>query len=82
LVSQAGTEARLRRRLEDWGGMVARIGFPGVPLVERFLLADVHADLPLPRDAVSVWWEQRTGYDALGVQSAEWTYLPDSPPAC
>lgn len=33
----------------------AGIGFPGVPLVERFLLADVHADLPGSRDTVSVW---------------------------
>jgi 4,5-epoxidase len=31
------------------------IGFPGVPPAERFLLADVHVDLPLPHDAVSVW---------------------------
>ena len=31
------------------------IEFPGVPLVERFLLADVHVDLALPRDAVAVW---------------------------
>ncbi len=31
------------------------IEFPGVPLVERFLLADMHVDLPLPRDAVAVW---------------------------
>ncbi len=28
----------------------AGVGFPGVPLVERFLLADVHADLDRPRD--------------------------------
>ncbi|HEX4247068.1 MAG TPA: FAD-dependent monooxygenase [Pseudonocardia sp.] len=28
------------------------IGFPGVPLVERFLLADVHAELDRPRDTV------------------------------
>jgi 4,5-epoxidase len=33
----------------------AGIGFPGVPLVERFLLADVRAALPLPRDGVTVW---------------------------
>ncbi|MGH3872707.1 MAG: FAD-dependent monooxygenase [Pseudonocardiaceae bacterium] len=33
----------------------AHIGFPGVPLVERFLLADVQAELPLPRDTVAVW---------------------------
>ena len=26
------------------------VGFPGVPLVERFLLADVHADLDRPRE--------------------------------
>ena len=31
------------------------VGFPGVPLVERFLLADVHATLERPRDAASVW---------------------------
>jgi len=31
------------------------IGFPGVPLGERFLLADVRAELPLARDGVSVW---------------------------
>jgi 4,5-epoxidase len=31
------------------------IAFPGVPLVERFLIADVRADLGRPRDAASVW---------------------------
>ena len=33
----------------------AGIGFPGVPLIERFLVADIHADLPLERTAVSTW---------------------------
>lgn len=33
----------------------ADIGFPGAPLGERFLLADVRAELPLPRDGVTVW---------------------------
>jgi 4,5-epoxidase len=33
----------------------AGIEFPGVPLVERFLLADVHVELGLPRDTVAVW---------------------------
>jgi 4,5-epoxidase len=33
----------------------AGIEFPGVPLIERFLLADVHIDLGLPRDTVAVW---------------------------
>jgi 2-polyprenyl-6-methoxyphenol hydroxylase-like FAD-dependent oxidoreductase len=27
-----------------------RVGFPGVPLIEHFLLADVHADIDRPRD--------------------------------
>lgn len=33
----------------------AGIGFPGAALVEHFLLADAHANLPLPRDTVSTW---------------------------
>lgn len=33
----------------------AGIPFPGVPLGERFLLADVRAPLPLTREAVSRW---------------------------
>ncbi|MFI9383026.1 FAD-dependent monooxygenase [Kutzneria sp. NPDC052558] len=31
------------------------IDFPGVPLAERFLLADVHLDWPLPREGVTAW---------------------------
>ena len=34
---------------------LAGIGFPGVPLTERFLLADVHMDWPLPRGGVTTW---------------------------
>lgn len=34
---------------------LAGISFPGVPIIERFLLADVHADLPVPRDSAAVW---------------------------
>jgi 4,5-epoxidase len=34
---------------------LAGIGFPGVPLSESFLLADLHADLPLSRNAVHTW---------------------------
>jgi 4,5-epoxidase len=33
----------------------AGIEFPGVPLAERFLLADMHADLGVARDTVLVW---------------------------
>ncbi|MEU6708158.1 FAD-dependent oxidoreductase [Streptomyces wuyuanensis] len=33
----------------------AGIDFPGVSVIENFLLADVQADLPVPADTVSVW---------------------------
>ncbi|MFJ6935494.1 FAD-dependent monooxygenase [Streptomyces sp. NPDC101132] len=47
VVGCDGAHSRIRK--------AAAIGFPGVPLVEGFLLADVRAGLPLPREAVSVW---------------------------
>lgn len=47
VVGCDGAHSRVRR--------AAGIGFPGVPLVERFLLADVRAELPLARDTVAVW---------------------------
>lgn len=47
VVGCDGAHSRVRK--------AAGIGFPGVPLVERFLLADVRAELPLARDSVAVW---------------------------
>ncbi|MFI2372106.1 FAD-dependent monooxygenase [Streptomyces sp. NPDC018833] len=47
LVGCDGAHSRVRKS--------AGIEFPGVAVIERFLLADVRAELPLPRDAVSVW---------------------------
>ncbi|MFJ9968766.1 FAD-dependent monooxygenase [Streptomyces avermitilis] len=47
LVGCDGAHSRVRK--------AAGIEFPGVAVIERFLLADVRAELPLPRDAVSVW---------------------------
>ncbi|EST38787.1 hypothetical protein N566_05565 [Streptomycetaceae bacterium MP113-05] len=47
LVGCDGAHSRVRK--------AAGIGFPGVAVIERFLLADVRAELPLPHDAVSVW---------------------------
>ncbi|MGH3983133.1 MAG: FAD-dependent monooxygenase [Pseudonocardiaceae bacterium] len=44
-----GAHSRVRR--------AAGIGFSGVRLVERFLLADVRAELPLARDTVVVWFD-------------------------
>jgi 2-polyprenyl-6-methoxyphenol hydroxylase-like FAD-dependent oxidoreductase len=54
VVGCDGAQSVVRR----WAG----IGFPGVPLVERFLIADVQATLDRPRDAVSVWLD---GAEAL-----------------
>jgi 4,5-epoxidase len=34
---------------------LAGIPFPGVPIIERFVLADVHADIPLDRDGTHLW---------------------------
>ncbi|MEV0993209.1 FAD-dependent monooxygenase [Streptomyces sp. NPDC049949] len=47
LVGCDGAHSRVRK--------AAGIDFPGVPVIERFLLADVKARLPVPRDTVSVW---------------------------
>ncbi|OEV11873.1 FAD-dependent monooxygenase [Streptomyces nanshensis] len=47
LVGCDGAHSRVRR--------AAGIGFPGAAVIERFHLADVRAELPLPRDAASVW---------------------------
>ncbi len=47
LVGCDGAHSRVRE--------LAGVAFPGAPLAERFLLADVHADLPLARDSIHVW---------------------------
>ncbi len=47
MVGCDGAHSRVRN--------VAGIGFPGVQIIERFLLADVVAELPVPRDAAAVW---------------------------
>ncbi|MGB7797779.1 MAG: FAD-dependent monooxygenase [Pseudonocardiaceae bacterium] len=47
IVGCDGAHSRVRN--------LAGIGFPGVRIIERFLLADVHADLPVPRDSAAVW---------------------------
>ncbi|HSK61507.1 MAG TPA: FAD-dependent oxidoreductase, partial [Actinomycetospora sp.] len=47
VVGADGAHSRVREQ--------AGIGFPGVPLAERFVLADVHADLPMPRTAVTTF---------------------------
>jgi 2-polyprenyl-6-methoxyphenol hydroxylase-like FAD-dependent oxidoreductase len=47
LVGADGAHSVVRKALA--------IDFPGVPIVERFLLADVHADVDRPRDGAHVW---------------------------
>ncbi|MEJ8661876.1 FAD-dependent oxidoreductase [Streptomyces sp. MS1.AVA.4] len=47
LIGCDGAHSRVRK--------AAGIDFPGVSVIENFLLADVQADLPLPPDTVSVW---------------------------
>ncbi|WP_327686410.1 FAD-dependent monooxygenase [Streptomyces sp. NBC_00467] len=47
LIGCDGAHSRVRK--------AAEIGFPGVSVIENFLLADVRADLPIPADTVSVW---------------------------
>jgi 4,5-epoxidase len=49
LVGCDGAHSRVRE--------LTGVGFPGVPLAERFLLVDVHADLPLSRHSIYSWLE-------------------------
>src|SRR5918996_693960 len=79
VISQADVEAELRRRVSELGGEIvlgcdgahsrvrelAGVGFPGVPLAERFLLVDVHADLPLSRHSICVWLDGDSVFGAF-----------------
>jgi 4,5-epoxidase len=44
---------------------LAGIGFPGVPLAERFLLVDIPGDLPLSRRSIYVWLDSDTLFGAF-----------------
>jgi 4,5-epoxidase len=56
------------------------IEFPGVPIVERFLLADVHVDLGLPRDAVAVWLRGAQMLAAFPLPGADlWRLMAPAP---
>ena len=57
------------------------VGFPGVPLVERFLLADVHADVDRPRDAASVWMRGTQLLAAFPLPGEDlWRLMAPAPP--
>ena len=57
LVGCDGAHSRVRA--------LAGVGFPGVPLAERFLLVDVHADLPLSRRSIYVWLDDDSVFGAF-----------------
>lgn len=58
----------------------AGIEFPGVPLVERFLLADAHVDLDLPRDTVAVWLHGEDLLAAFPLPGADlWRLMAPAP---
>ncbi|TQM79343.1 4,5-epoxidase [Saccharothrix saharensis] len=57
----------------------AGIGFPGVPLVENFVLGDVRAELPLPRDAVGVWVRGAEMFSAFPLPGGVWRFMAPAP---
>ncbi|QES52115.1 hypothetical protein DEJ50_03215 [Streptomyces venezuelae] len=72
LVGCDGAHSRVRK--------AAGIAFPGVPLVERFLLADVTARLSLPRDTVAVWLRGDTMLGAFPLPGEDvWRLMAPAP---
>ncbi|MGH3522235.1 MAG: FAD-dependent monooxygenase, partial [Mycobacterium sp.] len=59
---------------------IAGIEFPGAPIIERFLLADVHADLPIGRDGTSVWLHRDGMLAAFPLPGEDlWRLIADVP---
>ncbi|WP_432076208.1 FAD-dependent monooxygenase [Streptomyces wuyuanensis] len=59
----------------------AGIDFPGVSVIENFLLADVQADLPLPSDTVSVWLRADSMLGAFPLPGDRvWRLMAPAPP--
>ncbi|OHV06041.1 FAD-dependent monooxygenase [Mycobacterium talmoniae] len=59
----------------------AGIGFAGMPLIERFLLADVHADLNRPRNATAAWLRGAGMLVAMPLPGADlWRLMAPAPP--
>jgi 4,5-epoxidase len=57
LVGCDGAHSRVRD--------LAGVGFPGAPIAERFLLVDVHADLPFSGHSISVWLDGNSVFGAF-----------------
>jgi 2-polyprenyl-6-methoxyphenol hydroxylase-like FAD-dependent oxidoreductase len=59
---------------------VLGVGFPGVPLVERFLLADVRAEVNRPRDGATSWLGPGTLLAAFPLPGANlWRLMGPAP---
>lgn len=71
LVGCDGAHSRVRR--------AAGIGFPGVAVIERFLLADMRADLPLPRDAATVWLRGERMCGVFPLPGNTWRVMAPAP---
>jgi 4,5-epoxidase len=71
LVGCDGAHSRVRR--------AAGIGFPGVAVIERFLLADIRADLPLPREAASVWLRGERMCGVFPLPGNTWRVMAPAP---
>jgi 2-polyprenyl-6-methoxyphenol hydroxylase-like FAD-dependent oxidoreductase len=56
------------------------VGFPGVPIVERFLLADVHADIDLPRGRATSWLRDDMALAAFPLPGGDvWRVMAPAP---
>ncbi|NLU75260.1 hypothetical protein HCC61_21765 [Streptomyces sp. HNM0575] len=74
LVGCDGAHSRVRR--------AAGIDFPGVAVIERFLLADIRAELPLPRDAASVWLRGDRLCGVFPLPGGIWRVMAPAPADC
>ncbi len=73
VVGADGAHSAVRKLLD--------IGFPGVPLVERFLLADVRADVDRPRDGATSWLAHDSMLAAFPLPGADlWRLMAPAPP--
>ncbi|MGA5700024.1 FAD-dependent monooxygenase [Peterkaempfera bronchialis] len=73
LVGCDGAHSRVRK--------VAGIAFPGASVVERFLLADVRAALPLMRDTASVWLRKDQMLAVFPLPGGDlWRVVASAPP--
>ena len=73
LVGADGAHSAVRKALG--------VGFPGVPIVERFLLADVHAALDKTREGATAWVSGANLLAAFPLPGADlWRVMAPAPP--